>query len=261
MEATTMLLGAALLLGGLLILAGLAVALLVVVGVALAIIFLKTRQIIIPTITSFILNLVEAPTTYLLRLFGVEEDVVGKMVIAVHNILYKERFEKTPYNDRAMFLPQCLRSPNCQAPLTPEGIKCLNCGRCGIGAVKEEAESLGYKFFIAPGGSLIKRMVKKYKPKAIIGVGCNMEVKEGVDKMNSYRLPAQGVVLERDGCVDTRVDVIKLMDRIKARPHYSIEKDVESLKKVVEITNMWNNGKPSEFVVVEAKKTSEHGKW
>ncbi len=250
--------------GALLIVGALLALVLTVVGIALALIFFKTRQILIPGVTLFILNLLETPIRYLLWMLRVEEDIVPHMMVEVRNRLYKRQFEKTPYVNRAVFLPQCLRNPQCPAPLTPEGIKCLNCGRCGIGMIKEVAEQLGYKFFIAPGSSLIKRMVSKYRPKAILGVGCNMEVKEGTAKMASYGLPVQGITLERDGCVDTRVDVVKLMEKLKSHSaygKYSIAEDPDYLRRAVEISEMWSDSEPTGVEIIEAKKGVERGRW
>ena len=253
-----------LVLGGLLLFAGLMAVMLTALGFALALFFFKTRQIIIPEVTLFIMNLLEVPIRYLLWVMGIEEDIVSRMIVEVRNALYRDRFSGTPYKDRAIFVPQCLRSPNCPAPLTPEGIRCLNCGRCGIGRIKEEAEALGYMFFLAPGGSLVKRMVKKYRPKAVLGVGCPMEVMEGTAKMAAYGLPVQGVLLERDGCVDTRIDIVKLMEKIMSeRSHgrYSIGKDPEAFRKAVEISRLWGGGEPSDVKVVSAKASHKGGKW
>jgi uncharacterized protein len=261
MELTGLVSYASLVIGGIVLAALFIGAILTLVGITLTIIFLKTRQILIPGVTLFILNLLEAPIRYAFWFVGFEEDVVGNMLTEVRNIIYKDAFEKTPYANRALFLPHCLRSTHCPAPLTPEGIKCMDCGRCGIGKIKEEAESLGYRVFISPGSSLVKRVVKKYRPKAVLGVGCSMEVKEGTAKMASYGLPVQGVALERDGCVDTRVDVTKLFAKIKAKPHYSFESDTEFLKKAVEVSELWSDSKVSEASVIVAKKTTERGKW
>jgi len=255
-----------LLVGGFVVVSGLIALALTVIGIVLSLLFFRTRQIVIPGVTLFILNLLEAPIRYLLWAFGIWEDVVSRMIIEVRNILYRERFDKVPYSERALFLPQCLRNPNCPAPLTPEGIRCLNCGRCGIGKIKEASEALGYKFFISPGSSLVKRMVKKYRPKAILGVGCSMEVKEGTSKMASYGLPVQGVLLERDGCVDTRVEVLKLMERIKSSPQksrkYHIDSDLEWRKKAEEIYTMWGNGDKADVEVInENKKVFKQEKW
>lgn len=264
MEFTGVLTNVSAVLGLILIAGGLAAVVLTLLGIVLALIFIRTRQILIPGVTLFTLNLLEAPIRYLLWVFGIEEDVVSRMIIEVRNRLYANPYSKTPYKDRAVFFPQCIRSPKCPAPLTPEGIKCMGCGMCGIGRVKEEAEQLGYRVFVAPGSSLIKRMVKKYRPKAVLGVGCHMEVKEGTAKMASYGLPVQGVLLERDGCVDTRVDAIKLMEKIKAHSaygRYSIRDDKEAFDAACAIAQMWEETEPAPLEVKKAKEVSERGNW
>ena len=55
------------------------------------------------------------------------------------------------------------------------------------------------------GSTFIKRMVK-YHLQAIIGVGCLMEVKEGIDMADRIGLIAIGVVNFKDGCVETVAD-------------------------------------------------------
>ena len=91
-----------------------------------------------------------------------------------------KEFRDIPANQKVIFLPQCLRSLDCKAKTTEDGIICINCGKCSIGPFKKEAESFGYKVFIAPGSSLVKNIVKKYKFRATLGVACIPELKEGV---------------------------------------------------------------------------------
>lgn len=55
-------------------------------------------------------------------------------------------------------------------------------------------------------------MVEKYKPKAIIGVGCQMEVKEGLEIADKLGLIAMGVVTLKDGCVETLVNWNSVME-------------------------------------------------
>jgi len=115
-------------------------------------------------------------------------------------------FTRIPVAERAIFMPQCLRSSQCPARLTPEGLSCQTCGRCTVGEAKTLLERLGYRIFIVPGSSFIKRMVKKYKPKAIMGVGCLAEVKEGIDMADKMGLVVMGVVTLKEGCVETVVN-------------------------------------------------------
>jgi hypothetical protein len=67
-------------------------------------------------------------------------------------------------------------------------------------------EKMGYRIFIVPGSSFIKRMVKKYRPRAIIGIGCLAEVKEGIEMADKMGLTVMGVVTLKEGCVETLVN-------------------------------------------------------
>ena len=135
-----------------------------------------------------------------------DDSMVDDVGVRLRNYINTKKFLNTPYEKRFIFIPQCLRSVQCPAKLTPEGIMCVNCGRCGIGEAKNYAEGMGYKLFIVPGSSFIKRIIKKYRPGAIVGVGCHMEIKEGLDLCHSHGIPARGVPLSTSGCVATSID-------------------------------------------------------
>jgi hypothetical protein len=140
------------------------------------------------------------------RLLGLEDREMLSFFIILHNTMSKSDFERVPVADRAIFLPQCLRSSRCPAHLTPEGLKCRVCGQCTIGQTHLLLEKMGYRVFVVPGSSFIKRMVKKYRPKAILGIGCLSEVKEGIDMADKIGLVAMGVVTAKEGCVETLVN-------------------------------------------------------
>lgn len=140
------------------------------------------------------------------RLLGLEDREMLTFLIKLHNAMNTAAFERIPVSERAIFMPQCLRSSRCPAHLTPEGLKCRSCGQCTIGQVRFLLEKMGYRIFIVPGSSFIKRMVKKYRPKAIIGVGCLPEVKEGIDMADKMGLVVMGVVTLKEGCVETLVN-------------------------------------------------------
>jgi len=140
------------------------------------------------------------------RILGLEDREMLAFFIKLHNSLNTSEFERVPVGERAIFLPQCLRSSKCPADLTPEGLKCKVCGQCTLGKARGCLEKMGYKIFIVPGSSFIKRMVKKYHPKAIIGVGCLAEVKEGIDMADKMGLVVMGVVTLKEGCVETLVN-------------------------------------------------------
>ncbi|MDO9324103.1 MAG: DUF116 domain-containing protein [Methanoregula sp.] len=140
------------------------------------------------------------------RLLGLEDREMLAFLIKIHNTMNTTGFSRIPVAERAIFMPQCLRSSSCPAHLTPEGLKCRACGQCSVGEARGILEKMGYRIFIVPGSSFIKRMVKKYRPRAIIGVGCLSEVKEGIDMADKMGLLVMGVVTLKEGCVETIVN-------------------------------------------------------
>jgi uncharacterized protein len=183
--------------------------------VVLALISIRRGKIYFPSLIKAGMVLVEGLIKALFRLFGIEDVQVHAFFIQLHNSLNKKAFEAVPVRDRAIFLPQCLRSSKCPAHLTPEGLKCKCCGLCMIGYWLPLLERMGYRVFSVPGSSFIKRMVRKYNPKAIIGVGCLGEVKEGLEMADKLGLISMGVVTLKEGCVETLLDWELLIEIVK----------------------------------------------
>ncbi len=167
---------------------------------------IRTGRLYFPTLIRSGLVFLEGLMKAFFRLLGLEEREMLSFFIKLHNAMNTAEFERIPVSERAVFLPQCLRSSKCPAHLTPEGLKCRNCGQCTVGEARIILEKMGYRIFIVPGSSFIKRMVRKYRPKAIIGVGCLSEVKEGIDMADKMGLVAMGVVTMKEGCVETLVN-------------------------------------------------------
>ncbi len=167
---------------------------------------IRKGRLYFPTLVRSGLVFLEGLMKAFFRLLGLEEREMLSFFIKLHNAMNSTEFERIPVSERAVFIPQCLRSSKCPAHLTPEGLKCRNCGQCTVGEARIMLEKLGYRIFIVPGSSFIKRIVKKYHPKAIIGVGCLSEVKEGIDMADKLGLVAMGVVTMKEGCVETLVN-------------------------------------------------------
>jgi len=175
--------------------------------VALLILYsFKTGNFFAARIMLLGITLLESVIKPILWVARADDAMVDDVGVRLRNYINRQEFLKTSFERRFIFMPQCVRSTECPAKLTPEGIKCVNCGRCRVGEAKEYAEGMGYRFFIVPGSSFIKRIIKKYRPQAIVGVGCSMEIKEGLDLCHNYAIPAQGVPLSKAGCVATTLD-------------------------------------------------------
>jgi hypothetical protein len=174
--------------------------------VTLSLYSIRKGKPVVPGLLTAGLVALEGISKALFRLFGLEDREVLAFFIQLHNTMNIKAFEMLPVRDRAIFLPQCLRSAKCPAYLSPEGIRCRSCGACEIGQIRTTLEDIGYRLFIVPGSSFIKRMVRQYRPKGIIGVGCLSEVKEGLEMADKLGLIAMGVVNLKEGCVETLVD-------------------------------------------------------
>jgi len=167
---------------------------------------IKMKRLYFPQLIKSGLVFLEGTMKAFFRILGLEDREMLSFFIKLHNSLNTSEFERIPVADRAIFLPQCLRSSKCPAHLTPEGLKCRACGQCTLGEARLLLEHMGYRIFVVPGSSFIKRMTKKYHPRAIIGVGCLSEVKEGIDMADKMGLIVMGVVTLKEGCVETIVN-------------------------------------------------------
>ena len=146
---------------------------------------------------------------------GVDEKELFQLYVETKNKASREEFAATPYTERILFLPQCLRSRDCPAELTDYGYECQECGNCRIERVIQEAKRLGYKaVFILPGGSVTKKIFAKAKPSACLGVACLKELMLGSFACEKFGIAGQGVPLLKDGCVNTEVDWRILKDRM-----------------------------------------------
>lgn len=175
----------------------------------------KTERFILPNFMLFCITLLENLVKALYRLVGIDDSIVDEVGISLKNKISLKKFKDTPKNQRMIFLPQCLRSLDCPSKLSPEGIQCINCGKCEVGKAKKSAEEMGYKVFIVPGSSFIIRLVRKHKPAALLGVGCTVEVKAGLEMCEKLNLYGVGLVLDKAGCVSTVLDWNKFYDLIQ----------------------------------------------
>ncbi len=140
------------------------------------------------------------------KLFNLSEEEATKLIIRARSELKKERVRAA--KRKTVFLPQCLRKRECKAQLTEEGFQCKQCSSdCQARQIRDYVLAAGAPCFIVPGGTMVRNIIAKRKPGAVIGVACYKELEEGADECDKAGVPAVGVTLLRDGCVNTLVDV------------------------------------------------------
>ncbi len=150
-----------------------------------------------------------------LNYLGIKPENIDHLYIELKNSIYRDTFRRIRPEHKLVFLPQCLRnSRTCKAVLGPTGWECMKCSghrTCKVFRIKQRAESLGYRVFIVPGGSMIFKLIENLRPKAVLGVSC---LKELVMAAEELRIPGQGIPLLRDGCVDTDVSLKEVFDAL-----------------------------------------------
>ena len=191
------------LIGEIVVYGGALLLILAVTGSILIAYSFKTERFIFPKFMLFSIWILETLVKALFRLVGMDDGIVDDVGIALKNKVSLKKFRNTPIEKRLIFLPQCLRAMDCPSKLSPEGMKCIDCGKCEVGNAKKSAEAIGYKVFIVPGSSFIKRLVRKHRPTAILGVGCITEIKAGLEMCEKLDLNGVGLVLDKAGCVST----------------------------------------------------------
>jgi hypothetical protein len=149
---------------------------------------------------------------------GVEEKELFELYVEAKNRSQIDTFAATPYNQRVVVLPQCLRAKDCPAQIGKYGYECQQCGRCSIGKIMQKAKELGYKgIFILPGGSLAQKILLELKPKASLGIACAKELVLGSYLCEKVGVIGQGVELLKDGCINTVVDMKAVKDVMQVK--------------------------------------------
>ena len=183
-----------------------------IMALILGIILIRRNKLLFPSLIIFVVNVFYSPLKSLAHFLRFDDDLVDHIGIEVRNKVNKAKFEKIPPEEKIIVLPHCLRSRDCEASLKESGIKCTFCGKCAIGTIKSKAEPMGYKVFIVPGSSFIKKIIQQNKFKSVVGVACHVDLNQTMMALSDFY--PQGVLLSTSGCFETKVDVSKVLETI-----------------------------------------------
>ncbi len=195
--------------------------LVLVIGLILILLFLviilgqiliHKDKLIFPKLVIFISDIFYTPLKWISIKLGFDENMIDQMGVDVRNQINKNRFKKIDNERKILVLPHCLRSSSCKARLDETGLVCNVCGKCTVGEIKQKAEKIGYKVFIVPGSSFVKKIIKDYEFDSVVGVACYEDLNLTMMKMNKFS--PQGVLLSKTGCFETDVNVDKVLKKI-----------------------------------------------
>ena len=130
------------------------------------------------------------------------------------NIIYAEDFKKAKV--KILLLPHCCRKYidfRCKAKFDPKysSYSCTHCSKdCLANKATKLGEAKGYKVFILPGGSCIKKIMDKIDCDAVLGVACPEELKLGIKFVESKNKIVKTVPLTKNGCLNTEFNLESL---------------------------------------------------
>ncbi len=191
------------------------VAILFIVTLVLGLFVARKNEIKFPRFVLFVVDLLYSPFKTIARVLKLDEHLIDDIAIKVRDDVNKEKFREIPAEKTLIFLPHCLRHKDCPATLQKEGLNCTECGLCSIGVIKKKAEPLGYKLYIVPGSSFVKKIVMENKFEAVVGVACHEDLNQMMMLLSDFY--PQGVLLEKTGCFETSVNVKKVFEKIDSK--------------------------------------------
>ncbi len=147
---------------------------------------------------------------------GLNERLLNYTHVEIRNKLNEIRFRAVPPKKRALFVPQCIRdSEKCKAKMGEWGWECASCGRCQVPKIKKLADEFKYGgLYIVPGGSMVYKIINEKKYKGVLGVSCFAEMQMAMNALRGGKIAPQGVLLLREGCKDTSVNLEELREKL-----------------------------------------------
>ena len=130
------------------------------------------------------------------------------------NNIQRETFEKA--GKKALLIPHCARSHmdrQCMADFNPEipSYTCNGCqDNCLVNQVVKLGTKKGYDVYVIPGGSCAEKILRDRNYKGVIGIACGSELKMALGLLKKLEIPGQGVILTKNGCANTKLDLESL---------------------------------------------------
>lgn len=202
-------------LGQLVVFLAILIIILFIVILVLGVLIARKNEIKFPRFILFVVDSLYFPFKSIANFLKLDEYLIDNISIKVRDELNKEKFRSIPAEKTLIFLPHCLKHKNCPATLQKEGLNCTKCGLCSIGVVKKKTEPMGYKMYIVPGSSFVKKIVKENKFKAVLGVACHEDLNQMMMLLSDFC--PQGVLLEKTGCFETKVNIKKIFEKLDSK--------------------------------------------
>lgn len=148
------------------------------------------------------------------RIFHIDINRIKNSFIEVNNYLVKSKQLKVPSGQLLLLAPHCLQNSQCPYKITVDIENCQRCGKCTVNNLLEIKENYGINVGLASGGTLARKFVQMYRPRAIVAVACERDLTSGIQDSNP--LPVLGVINERPfgPCFNTSINIAEVEDAV-----------------------------------------------
>ena len=153
------------------------------------------------------------------KLLGIQvEDAISivedLIEVNLNNAINRDKFKGK--KEKVLLLPHCCRKymdSRCKAKVNEE-VSSYLCAHCSEDCLANKAtklgEAKGYKVFILPGGSCIKKIMDKIDCKVVFAIACPEEINMCVELVENKGKACIGVPLTKNGCSNTKFSLMAL---------------------------------------------------
>lgn len=148
------------------------------------------------------------------RVFDIDKDRIKSSFIEVNNHLVRSKVLKLHPAQILLLAPHCLQNSDCPHKITVNIDNCHRCGKCVVSKLLELRDQYGIHVGMATGGTLARKFVQEYHPRAIVAIACERDLTSGIQDSNP--IPVLGVTNERPfgPCFNTQIKLPKVEEAI-----------------------------------------------
>lgn len=146
---------------------------------------------------------------------SIPKNEIRKVYVKLNNdYIYSNRYN-IKSEDILILIPHCIQKSECKLKITTDVKNCKSCGLCNVADLLKLQNKYNVNVFIATGGTLARKKIKEFRPKAVVAVACERDLTAGVQDIK--QIPVLGVFNKRPNgpCVDTKIDAEEVENAIK----------------------------------------------
>ncbi len=138
------------------------------------------------------------------RLLKIDMDRIKNSFIQVNNSLIRVMQISVAPGQLLLLAPHCLQNSACVHKVTGNVNNCRQCGRCMVSDLLQLRDRYGIMVGMATGGTLARKYVQDYHPKAIVAIACERDLTSGI--LDANPVPVLGVtnIRPHGPCQDTQ---------------------------------------------------------